>query len=287
MNAGSTGHDVESARLGLAICLSVSMHLGLLSLPVAWQPTFKPPTILQMTLVTPVPAAPTQQSQESITPEPPPAPAASAVPPAPVEPIRDPALPSSPSIPQAKPDLRERRDTTPPRPARVAKPKRPKQATPTPAVTKATAKDSTTHPARPRPARTAAASPAPNIPNLPKGGEQADSGEKAPGNDLKSSMTPSVHQPPPSPAMETRLQPMPGNPPPRYPPLARQRGIEGQVLLRLTVNEMGRVEAIDIAESSGNESLDQEARRTVSRWRFYPPRGKGIVTQRIRFRLRN
>ncbi|MEI2772707.1 MAG: hypothetical protein V9G98_18885 [Candidatus Competibacter sp.] len=34
--------------------MSVSMHLGLLSLPVAWQPTFKPPTVLQMTLVTPV-----------------------------------------------------------------------------------------------------------------------------------------------------------------------------------------------------------------------------------------
>jgi len=80
---------------------------------------------------------------------------------------------------------------------------------------------------------------------------------------------------------------MPGNPPPRYPPLARQRGIEGQVLLRLTVNEMGRSETIDIAESSGNESLDREARQTVSRWRFYPSNGRGVVTQRIRFRLRN
>ncbi|MER2532976.1 MAG: TonB family protein [Candidatus Competibacter sp.] len=287
MNAGSTWHDVESARLGLATCLSVSMHLGLLSLPVAWQPAFKPPTVLQMTLATPVSAAPARQSRESIMPESQLAPAASAVPPAPVQPIREPALPSSPPIPQTKPDLRERRDTTPPRPARMAKPKRPKQATLPPTTTKVTAHASTAHSARPRPARTAAASPAPNSPDLPKGGEQADSGEKAPGNDLKSSMTPSVHQSPPSPAMETRLQPMPGNPPPRYPPLARQRGIEGQVLLRLTVNEMGRVEAIDIAESSGNESLDREARQTVSRWRFYPPHGKGIVTQRIHFRLRN
>ena len=287
MNAGSAWHDVEPARLGLATCLSVSMHLGLLSLPVAWQPTFKPPTVLQMTLVTPVPASPTQQSQESITPESQPAPAASTVPPASVEPIREPALPSSPPIPQTKPDLRERRDTTSPRPVRVAKPKRPKQATPPPTVTKATANASTVHPARPRPARTAATSPTPNSPDSAKGGKQTDSGEKAPGNELKSSVTSSVHQPSPSPATETRLQPMPGNPPPRYPPLARQRGIEGQVLLRLTVNEIGRVETIDIAESSGNESLDREARQTVSRWRFYPPHGKGIVTQRIRFRLRN
>jgi len=44
------------------------------------------------------------------------------------------------------------------------------------------------------------------------------------------------------------------------------------------------------AQSSGNELLDEEARRTVSRWRFQPPRrqDQAVVAQvLIPFRLRH
>lgn len=84
------------------------------------------------------------------------------------------------------------------------------------------------------------------------------------------------------------LRPLPGNPPPRYPPSARQRGIEGRVLLRLTVNAGGGVEAVSIAQSSGNELLDQEAKLAVARWRFQPPGLAQAVAQvPIAFRLKD
>lgn len=84
------------------------------------------------------------------------------------------------------------------------------------------------------------------------------------------------------------LRPLPGNPPPRYPPLARQRGIEGRVLLRLTVNASGGVEAVSVAQSSGDALLDQEARQTVARWRFHPPGlTQAVAHIPIAFRLKD
>ena len=70
--------------------------------------------------------------------------------------------------------------------------------------------------------------------------------------------------------------------------LARRRGEEGRVLLRLTVNATGRVEAVSVARSSGYELLDQEAQRTVARWRFQSPPTERMVAQiPITFRLRD
>ena len=87
---------------------------------------------------------------------------------------------------------------------------------------------------------------------------------------------------------EAKLRPLPGNPQPRYPSLARRRGEEGRVLLRLTVNATGRVEAVSVARSSGYELLDQEAQRTVARWRFQSPPTERMVAQiPITFRLRD
>ena len=87
---------------------------------------------------------------------------------------------------------------------------------------------------------------------------------------------------------EAKLRPLPGNPQPRYPSLARRRGEEGRVLLRLTVDTTGRVEAVSIARSSGYELLDQEAQRTVARWRFQSPPTEQMVAQiPITFRLRD
>lgn len=77
------------------------------------------------------------------------------------------------------------------------------------------------------------------------------------------------------------LQPLPGNPPPRYPPLARERGYEGRVLLRLTVNPAGQVETVSVAHSSGHEMLDEEARRTVARWRFRPPAAERLAVAQV------
>jgi protein TonB len=92
----------------------------------------------------------------------------------------------------------------------------------------------------------------------------------------------------PSTTEAKQLRPLPGNPQPRYPSLARRRGEEGRVLLRLTVNATGQVEAVSVARSSGYELLDQEAQRTVARWRFQSPPTERMVAQiPITFRLRD
>ena len=60
------------------------------------------------------------------------------------------------------------------------------------------------------------------------------------------------------------------NPKPPYPLEARERGHQGEVLLRVEVLANGRVGQIEIKRSSGHESLDQSALSTVKQWKFVP-----------------
>lgn len=60
------------------------------------------------------------------------------------------------------------------------------------------------------------------------------------------------------------------NPKPEYPTIARRRGWQGQVLLRIRVGADGLPGKVEVAESSGREVLDQSALRTVRRWTFTP-----------------
>jgi TonB family protein len=68
------------------------------------------------------------------------------------------------------------------------------------------------------------------------------------------------------------------NPKPPYPQEARERGHQGEVLLRVEVLANGRVGQIEIKRSSGHESLDQSALSTVKQWKFVPAKkGKDPV----------
>jgi len=57
---------------------------------------------------------------------------------------------------------------------------------------------------------------------------------------------------------------------PEYPALAIRRGYEGTALLRVRVLEDGRVEVVEIKESSGYRILDEAAMKAVRPWRFTP-----------------
>jgi protein TonB len=88
---------------------------------------------------------------------------------------------------------------------------------------------------------------------------------------------PRAAPPPPAPVAvtvptgPTRLaEPAPGNPAPRYPELAIDRGIEGTVLLMVSVTPDGVVRDIEVKKSSGSSLLDREAVRTVTGWSFLP-----------------
>lgn len=57
---------------------------------------------------------------------------------------------------------------------------------------------------------------------------------------------------------------------PSYPTAARERGIEGVVLLAVQVKADGRVGKVRVKASSGSAILDDAALGTVKRWTFEP-----------------
>lgn len=80
------------------------------------------------------------------------------------------------------------------------------------------------------------------------------------------------------------------NPSPVYPPDAVSRGLEGLVLLKVTVAEDGRVNAVEVVKSSGVRQLDESARDAVRSWQFQPARRDGKAVEwsarlPVRFRL--
>ena len=69
-------------------------------------------------------------------------------------------------------------------------------------------------------------------------------------------------------------------PPPPYPAMARKRGLQGEVLLRVQVDEYGGVIAVEVEKSSGHRLLDRTAREHVlKRWRFHPATLGGEAVQ--------
>ncbi len=82
-----------------------------------------------------------------------------------------------------------------------------------------------------------------------------------------------------------------GNRPPAYPPLARERGYEGTVFLRVEVRGDGSVGGMTIDRSSGYEMLDRAAAESVKEWTFLPAQkgGKPVtswVLLPVKFMLR-
>ena len=57
---------------------------------------------------------------------------------------------------------------------------------------------------------------------------------------------------------------------PDYPLSARKLGETGQVLLRVEIDETGRLVASDVARSSGFSRLDEAALAAVKSWRCQP-----------------
>ncbi len=66
-----------------------------------------------------------------------------------------------------------------------------------------------------------------------------------------------------------------GNPRPAYPALARERGLEGQVVLHVEVTADGMARDVRVVRSSGYASLDRAAREAVLAWRFEPAMSDG------------
>jgi protein TonB len=79
-------------------------------------------------------------------------------------------------------------------------------------------------------------------------------------------------------------------PAPPYPGAARRQGIEGDVILRLSVDEAGKLISVAVAQGSGHRALDEAAIAAVKLWRFEPAVADGrpvaaIAELPVRFRL--
>jgi protein TonB len=79
---------------------------------------------------------------------------------------------------------------------------------------------------------------------------------------------------------------------PDYPLVARKQGLEGKVMLRVTVGPDGRITSVTVVQSSGHAILDKAARDGVVRWRFSPARRAAgaiasVIDVPIEFKLNN
>ena len=88
---------------------------------------------------------------------------------------------------------------------------------------------------------------------------------------------PAVVRTPAPPAVETYVEAnyhanYAYNPKPVYPASARNRHLEGKVLLRVRVSEDGVSEDVSVEQSSGHEILDESAVEAVQQWKFVPAR---------------
>ena len=78
---------------------------------------------------------------------------------------------------------------------------------------------------------------------------------------------------PPAKGAETEAKPVYlKNQAPLYPELARERGWEGVVVLKILVSKEGLVHQIDVDKSSGYKILDESALKAIHNWKFSPAR---------------
>jgi protein TonB len=80
------------------------------------------------------------------------------------------------------------------------------------------------------------------------------------------------------------------NPKPEYPRLAKSRGWQGKVLLRVQVTADGRSASVQVQQSSGHNQLDEAAVEAVENWTFLPAKRGDMpvastVTVPIQFKL--
>ncbi|HWV98932.1 MAG TPA: energy transducer TonB [Candidatus Acidoferrum sp.] len=75
-------------------------------------------------------------------------------------------------------------------------------------------------------------------------------------------------------------------PQPPYPKIALDQGLQGSVVLRMTVDDAGLVQTIDVAQSSGSPVLDHSALDFVKRrWTVPPGKGPRIYEATINYKL--
>ena len=93
-----------------------------------------------------------------------------------------------------------------------------------------------------------------------------------------------VVKPPPPPAPVVVRPPPPGTPVQvtfrpdisnYYPEAARREGQEGRAIIKICVNQQGKIDSADVATSSGFPALDEAAIKVAKAYRFKPATSEG------------
>lgn len=173
-------------------------------------------------------------------PPPPPPPPVPEPMPLPAEPVKPQITPPKPPPVKAEPKPVEQKPAIPQKPSAVAEPPseaRPVVDTPTPAVIAA---KPTTGEAKPEVVVPAPAPPAPAAEPVKASGPSEGDIEAA-----RNAFRNAAHR-------ELKKNQ-------RYPRIAQDRGIEGEVKLSINIDDHGNVTGVEVVESSGNKALDDAA----------------------------
>jgi protein TonB len=171
--------------------------------------------------------------------------------------VMDVALLAAPAPSQAKPA-----PPAPPSPP-VAQPK-PRPAPPKP-------KKAPALPKKTPPVRQPALKPAPTSEPVAKAEAAAPAAPNPAPATPSAAAAPAASAPSQQPLTEANYRAnYKSNPKPEYPRLAKSRGWQGRVLLRVQVTADGRSAAVTVQQSSGHRQLDDAAVAAVEQWIFIP-----------------
>jgi len=200
------------------------------------------------------------------------------------------AQPQAPALPRLRREVQALEAAAPAAAAAAVPPAAPAPAPAAP----------TTAPAQSSPATSvsaAAASPAPQRRDSPVNGDAETAQEAPSGIEPSSPVAAAAQSEAVAPPANTSPAPAPGSrsqaripqliqrPPPRYPPLAERRRIEGEVELEFTIAADGSVTDIEVIRAEPEGIFEREAIGALQRWRYAQPEAPMRARRTLEFRL--
>lgn len=73
---------------------------------------------------------------------------------------------------------------------------------------------------------------------------------------------------------------------PTYPPIAREKGLEGIIKIKASYNQDGNIDKVEIIQSSGHKMLDESVKKSAIEWKVSGGHA-GYFEKSFEFRLKN